>query len=94
MTSYEDMIPLTSGTFTIVVWHGRETYAAKSELESDSKLETFYMEAGLPIDHYLHTDGTAWKDVKNLRTQSCNNLLGKLPIEMCMIFNNHLFNMI
>jgi hypothetical protein len=59
MTSYEDMISLTSITFTIVIWHGREIYATKSELDSDSKLKTFYMEAGLPTDYCLHTDGTA-----------------------------------
>jgi len=53
------MISLTSITFTIVIWHGREIYATKSELDSDSKLETFCMEAGLPTDHCLHTDGTA-----------------------------------
>jgi hypothetical protein len=38
------------------------------------------MEAGLPTDSCLHADRTAWTDAKNLQTQSCNNLLGKLPI--------------
>jgi len=59
MTSYEDMISLTSRTFTVVIRHGREIYATKSELESDSKLEAFCIEAGLPTDQCPHTDGTA-----------------------------------